>query len=1408
MRILVADDDPISRLIVQTALRTVGHDCITVNDGAQAWAAFEADRFDVVISDWMMPETSGTDLCRAIRAHPRGQTTYFIMVTRKGDPAQVFEGMRAGSDDYLIKPFDPDELITRLIAAERVTSLHLQLYEQRTQLEGVNLELTAITRHDPLTGLGNRRALQQDLEVLEARVARYGHRYCMALLDVDHFKAYNDTYGHPAGDQVLEAVAAQLTDHGRAGDTIYRYGGEEFLCIFPEQSMSAGIAAVERMRSGLQRLAIEHTSSPLGVLTMSAGVAMLDASNARSASAVLAEADDALYRAKQQGRNQVQQSVGRLLDGTPGPVVPDPEDGVGVNEASPFYVLVDDHGIIEHVSDRTVGLLALHHETLVGESGVERVDPADLEQVGAAWARMMAEPGSRERFTMRVLDGAARWRELDLEFTNLLDNPAVGAVAVTGFDITKGNLSQITRRLEGRLLKHLPTAVVVTDDAGKIVYWNDRATQTYGYRAAEVIGAQIADLQLTPEGTDAAQLFETATSEGGSWEGDFDARHANGSVVPVHALVERLVDDENGFRGYVSASTDVSDRRELEAAHAYALLHDGLTGLPNRLLFDEHLAGALERSSRVVDRTAVIRIGLDDFATVNARFGPLTGDAVLRAVADLIPAALAVGDVVARIAGDEFVVCCEGLRDLGDACLVADAIVRVLSSPFGVKDEAFVITASLGIAMSGPGSHADGLLRNAGSAMRAAKTAGKARVEVFDDAMHEELRAEQARAADLERALDAGEIRAWFQPEIDLRTGALVAFEALARWVRPDGVVMPATFIGLAERSGVIGRLGESILVDACDALATWLDAAPERPVRVAVNVSAEQLADPGFPEMVRRVIDAARVPPGRVCLELTETALSDPHAAATTLRQLKQIGVELAIDDFGTGYSSLGRLHRFPVDYLKIDRSFIAGMAVRREDAVLVAAVVQLAHTLGLRTVAEGVEQDFQLEQLAALGCELGQGYLWDQAVPAPEALQLVRSTEPFRHAKGGEGVAPVLAEMPTGDAGAEVADVSVAILAHELAAPITVLAAYAELLASTDDEGLRAEALIAVDRATKQARAALGLACDVAALAAGTLSLDRSPVSIQSVVRDAVDLAGVTGDPNVTVTVPDVLIDADVDRLVGAISNLIVNATRHAPAGTKVLVSGTVDATSLLLHVVDDGPGVPAGQAGLIFRRFGRASRDSKGSGLGLYLARAVARAHGGDLTYQPVPTGGADFTLELPLLPSTATTWHRAEVFASDAEIVTSVVELFTPALLAGGKVVMVATDEHTRAVELALAARGVVLDAGSFVTLDAADTLEALLLHGVPDRGRFAAEVGAVVTGLAACGSTVTVYGEMVGMLMERGEAASAMRLEDMWNELGQELPMVLLCGYSAPVPLDADDLDRVERHHTHVQGAER
>jgi two-component system, cell cycle response regulator len=311
MRILVADDEPTTCLIAQAALDDLGHDCLTVPDGAKAWDAFRSERPEVVISDWMMPGLTGPQLCRNIRQQSAGEYAYFIMLSVNGTSGDIFEGMTAGADDYLVKPLNIDDLQARLVVAARVTALHAELAQQRTELEGLNQDLASIVRRDPLTGVGNRLALQEDLDLLDEQMKRYGEGYCMALLDVDLFKSYNDTYGHLAGDTALHAVAMQLTAEARSGDTIYRYGGEEFLCILPEQSMASGALAVQRMRTAVERLAVLHVNNPRGVLTISAGLAIQDPDHPRPAGEVFKEADDGLYRAKKLGRNRVEQAEPR-----------------------------------------------------------------------------------------------------------------------------------------------------------------------------------------------------------------------------------------------------------------------------------------------------------------------------------------------------------------------------------------------------------------------------------------------------------------------------------------------------------------------------------------------------------------------------------------------------------------------------------------------------------------------------------------------------------------------------------------------------------------------------------------------------------------------------------------------------------------------------------------------------------------------------------------------------------------------------------------------------------------------------------------------------------------------------------------------------------------------------------------
>jgi two-component system chemotaxis response regulator CheY len=311
LKILIAEDDAVSRTILRRAVEKTGHECLAAADGEEAWGLYkENPDLEAIISDWMMPGVDGLELCRRVRSEERDTYTYFIFLTALGDKEHLLIGLEAGADDYLSKPLDRDELQVRLISASRVTALHRRLAQQRDELEKLNRRLFEQSREDPLTRLGNRLRLREELEVLQARVERYGgHSYSVVLCDVDFFKSYNDHYGHIAGDEVLRKVAGQIGDQCRSGDTAYRYGGEEFLIVLPEQPLEIAVAVADRLRRSVEALGIPHESKdPPGPVTISAGTASTAAlltEDPKGPDELLKEADAALYHAKEGGRNRV-----------------------------------------------------------------------------------------------------------------------------------------------------------------------------------------------------------------------------------------------------------------------------------------------------------------------------------------------------------------------------------------------------------------------------------------------------------------------------------------------------------------------------------------------------------------------------------------------------------------------------------------------------------------------------------------------------------------------------------------------------------------------------------------------------------------------------------------------------------------------------------------------------------------------------------------------------------------------------------------------------------------------------------------------------------------------------------------------------------------------------------------------
>ena len=443
------------------------------------------------------------------------------------------------------------------------------------------------------------------------------------------------------------------------------------------------------------------------------------------------------------------------------------------------------------------------------------------------------------------------------------------------------------------------------------------------------------------------------------------------------------------------ASLALTDAKMVARMHHQAF-HDALTGLPNRVLFLDRLDRSLARARREVgSRVAVAFVDLDRFKNVNDSLGHDHGDMLLTGVGERLRDCLREVDTAARMGGDEFALLIEEPSDSEDAHAVTNRALEALRAPFTISGREIFVTASAGVAVSENGlESAAELLRNADLAMYRAKLDSARLAVAFEPDMHTAAVRRLELEADLQRAVDAGDFEVHYQPVIELDSGRMVGVEALARWIHPTrGVIMPAEFIHIAEDTGLILQLGRYVLQTAVAQARTWEQRlGPDRALSVSVNLSATQLMEPEVATDVREILESSGLDPALLALEITETVLMrDTTATVSRLEDLKRLGVKLEIDDFGTGYSSFGYLRRFPLDVLKIDRTFVDGLATRPENLALTQAITTLAAALGLSTVAEGIETEEQARLLRSLGCTLGQGYLFSRPVPASRIDQVL---------------------------------------------------------------------------------------------------------------------------------------------------------------------------------------------------------------------------------------------------------------------------------------------------------------------------------------------------------------------------------------------------------------------------------
>ncbi len=593
-------------------------------------------------------------------------------------------------------------------------------------------------------------------------------------------------------------------------------------------------------------------------------------------------------------------------------------------------------------------------------------------------------------------------------------------------------LQRIRRRLAERdrlfqlISENAADMIAVVDSDGNRLYNSPAYQKILGYSQEELAGSSME--QIHPD--DRARVLgaaEKARITGRGERLEYRIRHRDGTWRVLESTANAIRGDMGQTQGLVVVNRDITERKRAEEALAHNAVHDGLTNLANRTLLLDRLGRALATARRHADfKFAVLFIDIDGFKVFNDSLGHVAGDALLIQIAERLAACLRRADTIsrprqdedpeanfgdhtlARPGGDEFAVLAEELRNPSDAIRVAERVQEKLALPFEIDGHEIVITASIGIVFnSDTSAQAQDVLRDAEIAMYRAKHTGKAHCEVFDNAMHAGALKRLQLETDLRRALDQGEFLVYYQPIVSVKDGRIVGFEALTRWRTARGFVMPNDFIPVADETGIILSINRELLAESCKQLLSWQRLFPsDPPLSLSVNISPKQFAQADLAAQIGHIFEQIGMHPACVDLEITETiAMADAEKSAGMLSGLKALGVGLDIDDFGTGYSSLSRLQSFRVDTLKIDRVFISRMDHDHETLAIVRVIIMLAHSLGLKVVAEGVETQEQLNLLRALGCERAQGYLFSKPVDDETILHLLatnRSQIPSLAAKG----------------------------------------------------------------------------------------------------------------------------------------------------------------------------------------------------------------------------------------------------------------------------------------------------------------------------------------------------------------------------------------------------------------------
>jgi diguanylate cyclase (GGDEF)-like protein/PAS domain S-box-containing protein len=680
---------------------------------------------------------------------------------------------------------------------------------------------------------------------------------------------------------------------------------------------------------------------------------------------------------------------GRRAATAPSPAEPRPEPALSGIQALTEYAVIntDASGNIRFFNAGAERLFRIRASAALGQP-ITGCLPAELQQ--QCRRAQDASPAPRLVLATR---GDGSTLPVEVCVTRLAERDAL-ACTILARDASDGRQDQEHLRLSAKVFESSADGIVITNGHGRVLSANRMFVSLTGYGLDEIIARQPWEFSRLPHDAGFYADIRQTLRDQGSWEGEIWDRHKNGSVLALRVKIRALRNDQQEITHYISTLTDLTASRMLEHGLGRPALTDALTGLPNRTAFQERLRLAMAEAQANQRLLATVFLDLDRFQFINDSLEHIAGDQLLKIMATRLRQAIRENDLVARLGDDEFAIILNGLMTEQDATQVAEKLLKTIAAPVDLDGHELHVTASLGISLYPmDGDSVQGLMKNADTAMHRAKDRGRNRFELYTATMNAETFERFVLANSLRRAIELDQLELYYQPKVDFQTGQIRGLEALIRWNHPDyGQVPPLQFIPLAEETNLIIPLGEWVLTTACQQHCDWIDQGLP-PIPIALNLSARQFREKNLADVVAQVLQRTGMNPHYLEFELTESSVMDePEASAEMLRRLRAMGTVVSIDDFGTGYSSLGYLRRFPINTLKIDRSFIRELETDPDSLSIIQAIVSMARSMNLRTVAEGVETVEQLQSLRRLRCDEMQGYLFSPPLPAGQITGFLR--------------------------------------------------------------------------------------------------------------------------------------------------------------------------------------------------------------------------------------------------------------------------------------------------------------------------------------------------------------------------------------------------------------------------------